>query len=225
LQELDGILEIRSVQSSAGRTNYPLTVAALPGAELVLQIIYDRNRFDAGAISRMLGHFQTLLEAMAANPDRRLSNLLIVPNGGIEFLGRVDREVEIRGPQVQPDMTKPEPESVYISPRTAVEKTVASIWAQVLGLKQVGVHDDFFEIGGHSLLGTRIISRAREIFQTEVPLRALFENPTVAGLAAEIERLQAEKALPQIAGMVAELEDLSEEEARRLLAQEMSKQR
>ena len=74
----------------------------------------------------------------------------------------------------------------YVAPRTADEERVAKVWAQVLGLEQVGVFDDFFELGGHSLLATRVILRLREEFQTDLPLRVLFDNPTVADLVAQI---------------------------------------
>jgi acyl carrier protein len=75
-----------------------------------------------------------------------------------------------------------------IPPRTPVEKVVAGIWAEVLGLERVGIDDNFFDLGGHSLLATQIISRLRSRFQVEIPLRALFERPTVAGLAQAIEQ-------------------------------------
>ncbi len=105
----------------------------------------------------------------------------------------------------------PEPEesyldSEYVAPRTPAEEILAGIWAQVLGLRQVGgqsvigpqsaigVHDNFFELGGHSLLATQLMSRVRQVFQVELPLRSLFESPTVAELVQCIEAARQEYA-------------------------------
>ena len=77
------------------------------------------------------------------------------------------------------------------APRTPVEEAVAAIWSDVLGLPAPGVHDNFFEAGGHSLLATRAVSRLRSAFQVDLPLQALFEQPTVAGLARRVERAVA----------------------------------
>jgi hypothetical protein len=67
---------------------------------------------------------------------------------------------------------------------------VAALWGEVLALTQVGLHDNVFEWGGHSLLATQLISRVREAFQVEIPLRDLFETPTVADLAERIETVR-----------------------------------
>jgi amino acid adenylation domain-containing protein len=76
-----------------------------------------------------------------------------------------------------------------VRPRTEVEDMLAKIWeeADVLDLKNLDVHDNFFQLGGHSLLATRVLSRVKDAFQVEVPLRSLFDSPTVAGLAKEVE--------------------------------------
>src|SRR4029078_13126991 len=74
-----------------------------------------------------------------------------------------------------------------VQPRTPAEEILAAIWAEVLGRDVVSVHDNFFDLGGHSLLATQVISRVRDAFGQEVALRSLFEQPTVAGLAREIE--------------------------------------
>ena len=76
----------------------------------------------------------------------------------------------------------------YVAPRNLNEETLAAIWTEVLGIDRVGVLDDFFELGGHSLLATRIVSRIRSAFQVELPLRSLFETPTIANLADVIAK-------------------------------------
>ena len=86
-----------------------------------------------------------------------------------------------------PSKLRPELDGVFLPPQTPVQKTLANIWADVLKLDKIGIHDNFFELGGHSLLATRVVSRIREAFHGELPLRALFETPTVAGVAKHIE--------------------------------------
>ena len=85
-------------------------------------------------------------------------------------------------------------EEGYAPPRTPVEAGIAEIWQEVLRLERVGIHDDFFELGGHSLLATQVISRIRGAFQAELPLRALFEAPTVAGLTQRVAAARGDEA-------------------------------
>ncbi|HEX2079711.1 MAG TPA: condensation domain-containing protein, partial [Longimicrobium sp.] len=99
----------------------------------------------------------------------------------------------------------PEPEFAsaegrYVSPRTPTEEVLAEIWAEVLRLERAGVTESFFELGGHSLLATRVISRVRQVFGVELPLRALFEGPTVAELAGRVEEIRraGAPALPPV---------------------------
>ncbi len=74
------------------------------------------------------------------------------------------------------------------APRSPVEEVLASIWADVFGRERVGIHERFADLGGHSLLAIQIVARARDAFQTELPLRAIFEAPTIASLAFEVDR-------------------------------------
>jgi len=73
------------------------------------------------------------------------------------------------------------------APSSPVEEVLVALWSDLLNVEQVGREDDFFARGGHSLLATQLVSRVRSAFGVELPLRALFEHPTVAGLAEEIE--------------------------------------
>jgi len=119
-----------------------------------------------------------------------LEALPLTPNG------KVDRRVLPAPEQVDTEL-----EGTSMAPRTPTEEMVAGIWVQVLALGQVGIHDNFFELGGHSLLATQVISRLRKTFQVELPLRCLFESPTVAGLAQSLEtamRASQESEVPLI---------------------------
>jgi len=121
----------------------------------------------------------------------------------------------------QKQRVRPELAEAYTAPRTPVEERLAEIWAQALGISKVGIHDNFFQLGGHSLLGTLLISRVCGAFQTNLSLRDLFESPTVAGLAQVIKQGQVEQASAQeIAAALRELDELSDEEIMALLANE-----
>ncbi len=103
--------------------------------------------------------------------------------------GKVDRAA-----LPAPDGVRPDSAGGFAAPRTATEEVLAGIWREVLGVDRVGVHDDFFELGGHSLLATQVVSRVRNVFGVEVALAALFDRPTLAGLAEVVDGLETAAA-------------------------------
>jgi acyl carrier protein len=99
--------------------------------------------------------------------------------------GKVDRRLLPR-----PAGQSSELAEAFVAPRGPIEELLAGIWATVLRIERVGVHDNFFELGGHSLLATQVISRILATLGVELPLRAIFEAPTVAGLADHVVAAQ-----------------------------------
>jgi phthiocerol/phenolphthiocerol synthesis type-I polyketide synthase E len=106
---------------------------------------------------------------------------------------------------------RPDLAQSYQSPNTPLEHTIAKVWQTFLGIDRIGIHDNFFELGGHSLMATQMVAQIRQQFQVELPLRSLFENPTIAGLTHAIVQNQdqpAESAIPVLARDTDRLEHL-----------------
>ncbi len=146
-----------------------------------------------------------------------LDEMPLTPNG------KVDRRA-----LPAPDQTRPEPKGAFVASRTPTEELLAGIWAEVLGAERVGIHDNFFELGGHSLLATQVISRIRAALQVELPLRTLFEEPTVAGLSLAVAQGESRRKSNDIniikrtnrgnaEQLLVKLDQLSEEEVNLLL--------
>jgi len=128
--------------------------------------------------------------------------------------GKVDR-----GVLPVPGSRRPHLDTPFAPPNSEVEQELARVWAEVLGLDEVGVHDRFFDLGGQSLLATQIISRVIEKYKIDIPIRALFEAPTVAQMAVIIDA-KRDKSLEagQLERLLAELESMSEATAAERLA-------
>ncbi len=132
----------------------------------------------------------------------RLEKLPVTPNGKVDRMSLP-----------APDESNTLRDDAYAAPRTEMEKTVAGILERLLNLDHVDVEENFFSLGGHSLLGAQLIARLRDTFGIEMPLRVIFEAPTVADLAAEIEAL-----------LVAKLKKMNEKEVQRILGFEAANQ-
>jgi acyl carrier protein len=153
---------------------------------------------------------EKLPEHMIPSVFVHLDKLPLTPNG------KVDRRA-----LPAPDASRPELLRQFVAARTAAEQIVAEVWVGVLGIERVGIYDNFFELGGHSLLATQVISQVKEIFDTDLPLRNLFENPTVDGLVSGIaESWGGYEAVEAIAQTYIELENLSEDEVKNRLLDE-----
>ncbi len=159
-----------------------------------------------------------LPEYMIPTVFMRLTAFPLTPNG------KVDR-------RALPTPEKAKSEVEYVPPRTELEEQLAQIWTQVLGVERVGVLDNFFDLGGHSLNATQITSRTQRALGVRVPLRSLFEDPTVAALARSIEDIlkqedppvdcspiqPSERGEQNLEHLLSYLEDLSEDEIQTLL--------
>ncbi|MGH7579408.1 MAG: non-ribosomal peptide synthetase, partial [Gemmatimonadales bacterium] len=173
-------------------------------------------RIEPGEIEAVLGQHPTVHMAVVipredAPGDLRLV-AYVVPNGAPPDVDELRRLLEQRLPEYMvpaaivvleslplspngkldrralppPDRTGRKDREDYAAPRTPVEEMLAGIWATVLRVERVGIRDNFFALGGHSLLATQVISRIRTVIGIELPLRALFEEPTVADLATRV---------------------------------------
>jgi amino acid adenylation domain-containing protein len=129
---------------------------------------------------------QRVPEYMVPSAFVFLDALPLTPNG------KVDRHALPRPEQMHDELA-----TTFVAPHTTAEQALTEIWARVLQRERVGIHHNFFDLGGHSLLATEVIAAVRDAFRVEVPLRHLFENPTIAGLAEVIEQAHCSGAGPQ----------------------------
>jgi acyl-CoA synthetase (AMP-forming)/AMP-acid ligase II/acyl carrier protein len=133
-----------------------------------------------------------LPEYMVPSAIVLLDELPLTPNG------KVDRKA-----LPEPDFASSAGE--YVGPRTATEEVLAGIWAEVLKAPRVGIHDDFFALGGHSLLAARVVTEIRELLEIPLPLAALFDARTVAGLAERLRQLDPSRRVEEVAALVLEI--------------------
>ncbi|MEG4404822.1 amino acid adenylation domain-containing protein [Microcoleus sp. MON2_D5] len=191
LGEIEAVLS----QYPAVREAIALVREDNPGDKRLVAYIVANSELRAGhgdttpTDSEFINHLrvfvkQKLPQYMMPSAFVLLEAMPLTPNG------KIDRR-SLRAP----DTNTAEFESNFVEPRTPDEQLIAEIWAEVLGLERVGIHDNFFELGGHSLLATQAISRLRQAFQVEVPLRSLFESPTVATVTESLLQYRAEQKL------------------------------
>ncbi|HET7233067.1 MAG TPA: amino acid adenylation domain-containing protein [Longimicrobium sp.] len=193
---LDGQVKVRGFRIEAGEVESALSAhpdvreaRVVPRADAAGEtqlVAYVVGAADAEALRAHLR--RTLPEYMVPAAFVALERIPLTPAGKLDTAALPAPAYDVGGER-------------YVAPRTPLEEGIAGIWAEVLRLERVGVADSFFELGGHSLLATRMVSRVREAYGVELPLRALFDGPTVAELAARVDALRREEraALPPVA--------------------------
>jgi len=171
-----GEIEVALAQHPAVREAVVIAREDRPGDKRLVGYVVPHQAPTVGELRRFLK--EQLPDYMVPSAFVMLEALPLTPNG------KIDRRA-----LPAPDSTGIESESIFVASRTPVEAALVGIWAEVLKLERVGIQDNFFDLGGHSLLATQVISRVRDAWGVEVPLRHLFEAPTVAGLAELIETI------------------------------------
>ena len=142
-----------------------------------------------------------------------LESLPLTPNGKVDRLALP-----------APDRSRPELEVAEAAPRSDIEALLAKIWAEVLAIDRVGIHDNFFDLGGHSLAALRVISRVIQSFKLVLPVRALYDAPTVARMAEVVKQNHAHRAGDaELEQMLRQVETMTEEEAQRDVAKMSSR--
>ncbi|EGK83949.1 non-ribosomal peptide synthetase [Microcoleus vaginatus PCC 9802] len=149
---------------------------------------YANNPLQAKAARKLVPQLQAYLaeklpEYMIPSAFVVLESLPVTANGKVDRLALP-----------APEPIKLEWAGGYVAPHTSIEEVLVKIWAEVLGIKRVGIRDNFFELGGHSLLATQLVSRVRDAFGVELPLRRVFEAPTIAELSKIVESLKESDA-------------------------------
>lgn len=157
-------------------------------------------------VSDLRSHLaERLPEYMVPSSFVLLSALPRTPNG------KIDR-------QALPAPAEAEDTELFVAPRTPVEAALAGIWAELLGVEEIGVKNSFFELGGHSLMAMQLLSRLRVTFQLELPLRIVFEAPTIAELALALVSFEVTPGqVERIAAITVELEGMSTEAVSEML--------
>ncbi|MBM3852642.1 MAG: amino acid adenylation domain-containing protein, partial [Verrucomicrobia bacterium] len=190
LGRLDTQLKLRGYRIEPGEIESALLAA--PGVKTAVVVAHEVSGrkqlagYVTGAVdgAAVRAHLQTRL------PDYLVpAAVVVLETLPLNANGKVDRAA-----LPPPDFAATADAETFAPPRTPTEEILAHLWARVLGADRVGVQDNFFSIGGHSLLATQLVTRIREAFGVELPLRAVFEAPAVASLAARIEEARRDGA-------------------------------
>jgi acyl-coenzyme A synthetase/AMP-(fatty) acid ligase/acyl carrier protein len=174
LSEIENVLLLHPQLKSCA-----VTVQKRNTSEGYLAAYLETKNQERPSITSLRNHLkQKLPDFMIPSKFVFLRSMPLLPNGKID-----------RRSLPAPDHVRPELATAYVAPQSSVEKRVAEIWSELLGIDEIGINDDFFDLGGQSLSATQLASRLNEQFKIVIPLKLIFELPTVKEISALIEML------------------------------------
>ncbi|HEY3919478.1 MAG TPA: alpha/beta fold hydrolase [Stellaceae bacterium] len=176
-----GALAIREPTSHGARTGLTLSLLAGDGAVLEFSGVYDRARLDADDARDLLDGLVARLRLIVAKPEASL--------------GAIIEEAPALPSATAPAAERP----AYLAPRTVLELELAAIWERLLGVRLIGVRDNFFALGGHSLIVIKLVKEIESRFGATPPLAAIFEGPTIERLALALARAERRPFSPLVA--------------------------
>ncbi len=181
--KLGNQVTIRSVHSPQS-TNYPLTVIAVPGQDLQVKIIYHCDRFEQDTITSILQSLQHLLQTIAIAQPSKLADLLTdeITWKGIQHGQALVDEIHSEA-------------TIYMPPQTQIEQTVATLWQKAFGVDKIGLYDNFFDLGGYSLMIIAVHSQIEKALSRSFPITKIFQYPTISSLASYFSQEQEDKTV------------------------------
>jgi len=188
-----------TLQHVPTETAYPLSVMVTGRDALVFRLTFDARYFTREDAQSLAGALRVAVMSIAHANRLSVGEVL-------EQLPRLERAITISDTA----------SAHFVAPNTATETVLARIWSEVLGVERVGIHDDFFRLGGYSLAATQIVSRVRTTLKADVPIRLLFQHPTVTGFATAMTACEKKPGqLERVAQVVQRVQSMSLDELRR----------
>ena len=197
--QLEG-LQAQVAPNPHSRCRFDVNLGFIHAEQLELQCQYAAELFEPETVHQWLKFYESLLQSIVASPQSRLSELSASHHLDLSkspadvATGAVAKPQAMRdGPVMSPINSHFAPSATSQTEWNNTEQNLAQIWREVILIEKVERNDNFFDLGGHSLLATQVIARITAVFSVEIPLRTIFESPTIAELAQVIVRAKEQQ--------------------------------
>ena len=181
-------LTVEELEVDNGTADFDLSLSVSESADTLMGVWkYNSDLFAPETISTMARHWQEVLEAVVANPERPLAELLLLSKAESKQLRHNRRNYRVSSTTL---ISRTEEQVKYVAPRNPLERRLIKIWEQILGVKPIGIKDNFFELGGESLVALRLFTQIEKVFGHNLPLTTLLKASTVEELALVLSQTE-----------------------------------